>query len=44
MDESDADAASPVPLQSHIVENVKGHTEIPVVIWITGVMRHGFFA
>lgn len=26
MDESDAEAPSPVPLQSHIAENVKGHT------------------
>ncbi len=44
MDESDADAPSPVPLRSHIDKSVKGHTEIPVVISITGVMRHGFFA
>lgn len=34
MDESDAEAPSPVPLQSHIAENVKGHTSAPVMVFI----------
>ncbi len=43
MDESDAEAPSPVPLQSHIAENVKGHTSRARYVFYTGVMRHGFF-
>ena len=44
MDESDAEAPSPVPLQSHIAENVKGHTSRARYGFYTGVIRHGFFA
>lgn len=42
MDESDAEAPSPVPLQSHIAENVKGHTSRARYGFRMGVMRHGF--
>ena len=44
MDERDAEAPSPDPLQSHIAENVKGHTSRARYDFYTGVMRHGVFA
>ena len=42
MDESDAEAPSPVPLQSHIAENVKGHTPRARYVFIRALCGMAF--